>query len=77
MQQQIVLLVGPVHAVRALEAGLFPTFVLNVPLQGALVFVFVPAVHALIQSPLRFNAAQTGRTQRAITQYIRSVQLCN
>lgn len=33
VQQQIVLLIGPVHTVGALEARLFPTFVLYVPLQ--------------------------------------------
>lgn len=74
MQQQIVFLIGPVHTVGALEARLFSTFVLYVSLQRALVFVFVPAVHAFIQCPPRLTAAQP---RRAITQYIRSVQLCN
>lgn len=74
VQQEIVLLVGSVHTIGTLEARLLPAFVLNVPLQRALVLVFVPAIHALIQCPPGLTAAQPGIS---ITQYIRSVKLCN
>lgn len=74
MEQQVVLLIGSVDAIRALETRLFPTLVLYVSLQGALVLVLIAAVHALVQRPPGLAAAEPGRP---ITQHIRRVQLCN
>lgn len=59
VQQQVVLLVGPVHAVRALEARLLSALVLYMPLQRALVLVFVPAVHAFVHRPPALTPAHT------------------
>lgn len=74
VQQQVVLLVGAVHAVGALEAGLLAALVLDVPLQRALVLVLVAAVGALVQRPAL--AVPRAPQPPAVTQYIRTVQ-CN
>lgn len=76
VEQEVVLLVGAVDAVRTLEAGLLPALVFDVSLQGALVLVFVTAVDALVQSPPDLGGdAQSGR---AVPHYrIRIVQVRN